>query len=837
MAKGIIASREERAKFDQAVKDVIKQRRATQQLQTAARQHKQLSKNGGPSNAQQVAQMKENRAKLAALVRTPEFAKLSTNGSSINSGQQSSSQSRRKSNNFTSSITSSNKFVNSEGLQNLREQHPRDQHRESYRRTGSDRSRGRRATISLDSRPVGIGNVNVLSSSPPSSPKRYSAPDIAIAANKGNIQSRYPSDNTVIAPSSSRRRFTLDRSASFNVLEKDTIHKGMKKLPQASSNLPRIVSGGDLYYQNKNNPLVSVSTYKPKSSSRGGNDEWEHKKSPIRHKPSTPTGGSEGEEILLPQNMGDGLDFSMMISSSESSRRSTSNIASRLANINLDELVPTRRKSQDHITPPKKIEQLRRSRNNSKGDGEWGNNNQGAVAESSSTGDEEYNKFLSLLNDVGEPNTATDGATTASQQRKTLTPSSSGRSYYTANSREGGITPVEVVEQEQDDIKDHRSQLILTKGKPQSGATGPTTGTSASSLLSSNSSGHPINNSSGNNSPGFEAIKEEGKDTLVSEAVLGDSTRRELLSGDSFEYNDMPGFSTYKNRRSSRIKKIKKSIAMTLLGTSSSSNIDGESQGGTTISADKQERLSRHLMRKSSARSMNSAHTSGDLTTSSQKSTASSRWSRFRRKGKSHSMSNMQPAAVGGARGSDSRHVLIANQRMSRRSNSDRSNISNISNDDSHSSSFSAKLVDFYDNSDHANAVSSLIAAKSASGRSLVSTLEMIKEPLQEGEQKHDEDYHSIRDARRDSAGEEQSAYHRYMDNSAHCSDESVDSFYEHPLHEHPLVHIRPNQIFPDSPGWQCDKCCQETLDLNIWAYISTEKNYCLCEDCFSKKR
>ena len=63
MAKGIITSREQNAQFDAAVKEIMKQRKAAQQLQMAARQHKQLSKNGGPSNAQQVAQLKENRAK------------------------------------------------------------------------------------------------------------------------------------------------------------------------------------------------------------------------------------------------------------------------------------------------------------------------------------------------------------------------------------------------------------------------------------------------------------------------------------------------------------------------------------------------------------------------------------------------------------------------------------------------------------------------------------------------------------------------------------------------------------------------------------------------------
>jgi len=72
------------------------------------------------------------------------------------------------------------------------------------------------------------------------------------------------------------------------------------------------------------------------------------------------------------------------------------------------------------------------------------------------------------------------------------------------------------------------------------------------------------------------------------------------------------------------------------------------------------------------------------------------------------------------------------------------------------------------------------------------------------------------------------------IDTSAR-SDATEDSLYRHPAHSHPLLHMRPNQLFPDSPGWQCDLCTQDTFDLNQWAYVSTERNYLLCEKCFSQ--
>ena len=872
MAKGIITSREQNAQFDAAVKDIMKQRKAAQQLQMAARQHKQLSKNGGPSNAQQVAQLKENRAKLQALVRTPEFAQLAADRGASSSDIASMARSRRSSESLNTSQHkqqrrpsrklnhphlsqstntaggNNNSVVNSLGLQQLRKDHPR-------RGSGSGSFNNRRATVDLG---VASNGPRQFSSSLP------------------NYDSRRSSDGDTTPPSRSNsggsnrpaRRFTLDRSQSFAAVSNNllsTRSKSQDSLPQDAAPMKKNMSSNelsDMMMMNTADKSLSLTppreipltkgTYKPKSKTKqfngkspGGNN--------LKVKDGSPHG--EGKEIVLDGSEGSNNRASLknQITTGSASPQHTRNVSTTssqsigeldlgqdikegennsptnalslsntLGDIKLEDLVPTRRKSQDM-----------------------------SEQEGDEIVDQWRNKDLKLEpgGDFTLASTVEGDKPKEEDRKKTLTPSSSGRSYHTAHSREASSSPI--LEQGGD-----RRILLKSQAKSQSGDTGKTAGTSASSLISSGDSfkanlADSTHGKSGNSSPNFEVIKEDdGKDAggdsrkkigmqrSTSEADIGDSGRQEREFGDSFEH-DMPGFSSYKKRRSSRIKKIRKSIAMTLMGGSSNSSnrspLDGDqseggisSHQGSAISAEQQERLTRHLQRKSSAKSFNSAHTSTSaVTTSSNKSqNSSSRWSRFR-KGKSHSMRNMQSSGVDSNRGSNSRHILLTNRRMSNRSNSSRSNISNISNDDSQSTSFSGRFIDFYDNNDHAQAVSILITAKSASNRSLMTPLPTVDEP--EGEQKHDEDYHSIRDVMKP----EKSAYHLYMEDSGHSDD--TMTYYRHPSHEHTLVHMCPTQLFPDSPGWQCDECCQETFDLNVWAYISTEQNYCLCEECFSK--
>lgn len=441
-----------------------------------------------------------------------------------------------------------------------------------------------------------------------------------------------------------------------------------------------------------------------------------------------------------------------------------------------------------------------------------------------------------------------------------------------------------------------RSQFVQTQYKSMSGGTGQTQTTSSSSLFSSrgslggenanpaaataaattteeSSSSQATAVASNNKGKNFEVIKEEEKDHV--ECV---NERRELASGDSFVVpnggdmdGNVPGFSTYRRRRSGRIKKLRNSIRNSLRGTSSSNgnsnnsrggggehhalhNEGGSQGGGSTISAEQQGRVSQHLHRQGSTRSITSAFSSFSAITgnsdASSRSNASGRgtWQRFRLRGgrprmakaqSNHEMKSGGRSSVEGSSssGHSSRQILI-----NHRQPSVRSQISNLSShmssddDRSNNSAFTGvgRFTDFYDNNDHVRAVSSLISSKAASGRSLVSSLATVEEPSG-GEQKQDEDYHNMRDIM-SNGNKESSAYQRMLTRKeSSLSDDSQNSFYRHPSHEHPLVHMRPNQLFPDSPGWQCDECSGETFDLNVWAYVSTEKNYLLCDSCFNK--
>lgn len=66
---------------------------------------------------------------------------------------------------------------------------------------------------------------------------------------------------------------------------------------------------------------------------------------------------------------------------------------------------------------------------------------------------------------------------------------------------------------------------------------------------------------------------------------------------------------------------------------------------------------------------------------------------------------------------------------------------------------------------------------------------------------------------------------HNDFSNDSTRSDCTKNTFYRSPFHRHLLVHLRPNQFFPESPGWQCDECEEETFDLDVLAFVSTEIN------------
>jgi hypothetical protein len=89
------------------------------------------------------------------------------------------------------------------------------------------------------------------------------------------------------------------------------------------------------------------------------------------------------------------------------------------------------------------------------------------------------------------------------------------------------------------------------------------------------------------------------------------------------------------------------------------------------------------------------------------------------------------------------------------------------------------------------------------------------------------------------------SRFGEFFDNSSHAqalSDAlsvqshgtSVVSYYRFPSHEHPLVRIRPIELFPNAPGWQCDSCSMETTNMGTLAYVSTDQNFIVCKSCFA---
>lgn len=89
--------------------------------------------------------------------------------------------------------------------------------------------------------------------------------------------------------------------------------------------------------------------------------------------------------------------------------------------------------------------------------------------------------------------------------------------------------------------------------------------------------------------------------------------------------------------------------------------------------------------------------------------------------------------------------------------------------------------------------------------------------------------------------GSVSSRFGEFFDDSSHAqaltdalSTPSNESYYRFPTHEHPLIRIKPVELFPDSPGWQCDSCSMETTNMNTMAYVSTDRNFIVCRQCFA---
>lgn len=145
-------------------------------------------------------------------------------------------------------------------------------------------------------------------------------------------------------------------------------------------------------------------------------------------------------------------------------------------------------------------------------------------------------------------------------------------------------------------------------------------------------------------------------------------------------------------------------------------------------------------------------------------------------------------------------------------------------------SSTGSSFTEFYDNELHSGLMRSVLS-KSSSARSLGLSLPTVAEGEQNQMKKVEE---QKEEETVDNDIAEQTLTNGKLDASDKSSD-TAESFYRHPAHEHPLLHVRPNQLFPDSPGWRCDLCMEDTVDLNEWAYVSTGLNYLLCERCFCR--
>ncbi|KAL7468172.1 hypothetical protein ACHAXS_008575 [Conticribra weissflogii] len=240
------------------------------------------------------------------------------------------------------------------------------------------------------------------------------------------------------------------------------------------------------------------------------------------------------------------------------------------------------------------------------------------------------------------------------------------------------------------------------------------------------------------------------------------------------------------------------------------------------------------LNRKSSSRSVSSTMSSitNGSSTSGLFSRKSQRWKSFRQRSKTNlkaenetdSTKRHPPAKVIVTSGNDDigesdrsgegvGGVAFRNQTMSfpqRESASSVSRLSHHSSGDECSSQIS-RFSDFYDNSSHVHAVTRILL-KNGSKRSI-----------------HSSSLHPVKEQA------EGSAEPRWRDDDSESSDSTTHTLYRFPAHAHDLVHVCPQSLYPDTPGWQCDECGKETFDLKVWAYVSTQENYLVCGECFSK--
>jgi hypothetical protein len=302
------------------------------------------------------------------------------------------------------------------------------------------------------------------------------------------------------------------------------------------------------------------------------------------------------------------------------------------------------------------------------------------------------------------------------------------------------------------------------------------------------------------------ALKEKGRQR----PPLGEGDEHSLQSTTSSKFS-LRSLKNRASRRSRRLSQIRLSISKSLGGDAAENMDTSEHKNEDVISgSQRSERVRAHLLdRKNSTQSVTSAYSTNTATSTTKNDNRQPGW-RFRLR---HGMAKHQSTSA------------ITVERNRRYSNVSRRSIDSgwLDDDSSSNSSF----TDFYDSDLHAGLMRSMISRTS-------STKSMPLPTVVEGEQKGE---NVVEEEKCEETADDDASQilpKDEIDTSAR-SDATEDSLYRHPAHSHPLLHMRPNQLFPDSPGWQCDLCTQDTFDLNQWAYVSTERNYLLCEKCFSQ--
>ena len=350
---------------------------------------------------------------------------------------------------------------------------------------------------------------------------------------------------------------------------------------------------------------------------------------------------------------------------------------------------------------------------------------------------------------------------------------------------------------------------ISSGGGSKSGGTGNTSRGSMFSSRGSLSEGH----SNPAVAPSIAAIDEEGR--IRPKGGEGDEHSLQSTSS-RFSLKSLRNRASRRSRRLSHIRRsIRKSfsgksdggipLVINDLGDDVDSNIArAHSQSGVDT-----EKVRRHLERKASTQSITSAYSNVTETSVSRKEKRPPGW-RFR-------------LNKGGFRNQSMTALSVE-----RPGNHSRRSIGSWCLDDE--SSTGSSFTEFYDNELHSGLMRSVLS-KSSSARSLGLSLPTVAEGEQNQMKKVEE---QKEEETVDNDIAEQTLTNGKLDASDKSSD-TAESFYRHPAHEHPLLHVRPNQLFPDSPGWRCDLCMEDTVDLNEWAYVSTGLNYLLCERCFCR--